>query len=209
MQPYPELPPDAFAKADTSPDLRFYAQPRLVAHIDDEAIAAVTALYRRVLPPGGVIFDMQSSWISHLPPDVDYAEVIGHGMNAQELAANPRLNRWFVQDLNADPSLPLPPRSLDAACCCVSVQYQQRPAEVFSSVLGCLRPGASVAVTFSNRCFPTKAVAIWQALSGADQCRLVSLYLERAGFVGIEASTLRDGRCGDPLWAVTASAPFD
>lgn len=204
MQPYPELPADAFAKADPSPDTRFYAQARLVTHIDDDAIAAVTALYRAILPPGAVVLDMMSSWVSHLPPEVDYAEVIGHGMNAEELAANPRLDRWFIQDLNADPVLSLPPGSIGAACLCASVQYLQHPDRVFASLLRALSPGAPVAVTFSNRCFPTKAVAIWQALSGPDQCRLVALYLQRAGFVSIDSHTLRDGRRGDPLWAVTA-----
>ena len=201
-QPFPELPARAFEKADPSSDAQFYAQARLVTHIDDAAIAAVTALYRDVLPTGGTVLDLMSSWVSHLPEDVAYAEVIGHGMNASELAANPRLNRWFVQDLNADPALPLPPASVDAACTCVSVQYLQRPAEVFASLANVLRPGAPVAITFSNRCFPTKAVAIWQALDGPDQCRLVELYLRRAGFPTVESRTLRDGRRSDPLWAV-------
>lgn len=158
--PFPELPAAAFEKADPSPDTRFYAQARLVTHIDDAAIAAVTALYREVLPAGGVVLDLMSSWVSHLPDEVAYAEVIGHGMNASELAANPRLARRFTQDLNADPVLPLPPASVDAACMCVSVQYLQRPAEVFASLAGILRPAAPMVVTFSNRCFPTKAVAV-------------------------------------------------
>ncbi len=201
-QPFPELPAGAFRKADPSPDTRFYAEARLVTHIDAAAVAAVTALYREVLPAGGTVLDFMSSWVSHLPADVAYAEVIGHGMNARELAANPRLERWFVQDLNAQPALPLPPASVDAACMCVSVQYLQRPAEVFASLAAVLRPGAPVVVTFSNRCFPTKAVAIWQALDGPDQCRLVELYLRRAGFPAVESRTLRDGRRSDPLWAV-------
>ena len=204
---FPELPAGAFAKADSSPDTRFYTQARLVTHIDDAAIAAVTALYRELLPQGGVVLDLMSSWVSHLPDDVAYAEVVGHGMNAAELAANPRLDRWFVQDLNAASALPLPPASFDAACMCASVQYLQQPAEVFSSLAQALRPGSPVLVTFSNRCFPTKAVAIWQALDGPDQCRLVELYLQRAGFQLVESRTLRDGRRSDPLWAVIGRAP--
>ncbi len=203
---FPELPANAFAKADPSPDTRFYAQARLVTHIDDAAIAAVTALYRDLLPAGGVVLDLMSSWVSHLPGEVAYAEVIGHGMNAGELAANPRLDRWFTQDLNADPMLPLPPASVDAACMCVSIQYLQRPAEVFAGLAKVLRPGAPVVISFSNRCFPTKAVAIWQALDGLDQCRLVELYLNRAGFQSAESRTLRDGRRSDPLWAVVGYA---
>ena len=199
----PELPAGAFEKADPSSDTRFYAQARLVTHIDDAAIAAVTALYHDVLPAGGTVLDLMSSWVSHLPEDVTYAEVIGHGMNASELAANPRLDRWFVQDLNADPALPLPPASVDAACLCVSVQYLQRPAEVFASLAAVLRPGAPVAITFSNRCFPTKAVAIWRSLDDSGHAALVRLYLERAGFRDIRTEVLRDGSESDPLIAVT------
>ena len=204
----PELPAWAFAKRDAAPDPLFYASPRLVTHIDAPAVAAVTALYRDLLPPGGAILDLMSSWVSHLPGDVAYAEVIGHGLNGDELAANPRLTRRFVQDLNADPRLPLPAGSLDAAMLCVGVQYLERPVAVLGEVARALRPGAPVLVTFSNRCFPTKAVAIWTALDGADHARLVALYLARAGFVAVEARDLVPaGGSGDPLTGIVGRAP--
>ncbi|MFT8244595.1 class I SAM-dependent methyltransferase [Roseomonas sp. BN140053] len=203
----PELPAGALLKADPAPDSLFYAEPRLVAHLDDAAIAAVTGLYREVLPAGGAILDLMSSWISHLPAEVAFSTVIGHGMNARELAANPRLSRWFVQDLNADPVLPLAADSLDAVTLCASVQYLQRPVEVLREVARVLRPGAPVVITFSNRCFPTKAVRIWQGLQGREHCALVALYLERAGFAGVEARELLSGRRSDPLWAVLGAAP--
>ncbi|MBK1659168.1 class I SAM-dependent methyltransferase [Paracraurococcus ruber] len=201
----PELPRHAFAKADPSADAAFYAAPRFVTHIDDHAIAAVTALYRDLFPAGGTILDLMSSWVSHLPEDVAFAEVIGHGLNAEELAANPRLGRWFVQDLNRDPHLPLGDGSVDAAAICVSVQYLQRPVAVLREVARVLRPDGVVAITFSNRCFPSKAVAIWQALDGPGQCGLVSLYLRRAGFGAVAARELTppDRPDRDPLWAVT------
>ena len=200
------FPPRAFDKADPSPDPLFYAEPRLVTHIDDGAIAAVTELYRRTLPPGGDVLDLMSSWVSHLPPEVDYRHVTGHGMNAVELGENPRLDEWFVQDLNAEPTLPLPDARFDAACQCVSVQYLQQPVAVFREVLRVLKPGAPFVITFSNRCFPTKAVAIWQALSGADQQRLVSIYLGRAGFAPVETGeVLPPG--GDPIWALVGRVP--
>lgn len=103
----PELPAGAFDKQDAGDDLAFYAPARLVTHIDAGAIAALTGFYRAALPDGGRVLDLMSSWISHLPHDREYAEIVGHGMNADELAANPRLDRWFVQDLNREPTLPL------------------------------------------------------------------------------------------------------
>ena len=199
----PELPPDAFRKEDGSDDSAFYAPARLVTHIDEAATRALTAYYRATLPAGGVLLDLMSSWVSHLPPDVAFTEVIGQGMNAEELRANPQLSRSFVQNLNRTPVLPLETDSCDAALCCVGVQYLQRPLEVFAEVLRVLRPGAPFIVSFSNRCFPTKAVAIWRSLDDSGHAALVSLYLERAGFRDISAQVLQDGSKSDPLLAVT------
>src|SRR3989475_109267 len=147
------LPQGAFAKIDSEEDELFYEPPRLVVHIDDGAIAALTELYRAVLPAGGVLLDLMSSWVSHLPPEIGYAEVIGHGMNAAELAANPRLDRWFIQNLNRETRLPLADASLDAAMICVSIQYLEEPVPVLRDVRRVLRLGAPLVVSFSNRCF--------------------------------------------------------
>ncbi|HKT19433.1 MAG TPA: methyltransferase domain-containing protein [Stellaceae bacterium] len=197
------LPPEAFSKEDRSPDGLFYASPRFVTHIDERAIAVVTALYREIFPAGGTILDLMGSWVAHLPPEIAYNAVIGHGMNEEELAANPRYTRWFLQNLNEEPSLPLADAALDGAAICVSVQYLQRPVAVMREVARCLKPGAPLAVTFSNRCFPTKAVAIWLGLPMGQHQRLVALYMERAGFAAIEARTLiPEGLDHDPLWAV-------
>jgi hypothetical protein len=205
MEQLPGLPAEAFAKHDTSPDADFYDFPRLVTHIDDPAIAAVTAIYRAVLPASGTVLDLMSSWVSHLPSDVTYATVVGHGMNAEELAANPVLSRWFVQDLNTNPTLPLDDATFDGVCLCVSVQYLQRPMEVFREVRRVLRPGAPFVVSFSNRCFPTKAVAIWQSLSDPDHVRLVGAYMHHAGFTEV-ADRAWTPASSDPLWTVIGSA---
>ncbi|HUB97766.1 MAG TPA: methyltransferase domain-containing protein [Stellaceae bacterium] len=204
----PGIPDGAFAKIDDEPDRVFYAAPRFVTHIDDGAIAAVTGLYRALFPAGGTILDLMGSWVAHLPADVTYREVIGHGMNEAELRANPRYDRWFVQDLNADATLPLDAGSLDGVGVCVSVQYLQHPVAVFREVRRALKPGGVVAVTFSNRCFPTKAVAIWRALDDGRHQDLVALYLRQAGYDPVEARTLVGGdEAHDPLWAVIGRAP--
>jgi SAM-dependent methyltransferase len=202
----PELPADAFARIDEGDDAAFYAPPRLVTHIDDNAIAALTEFYARSLPAGGAVLDLMSSWVSHLPDEATYGEVVGHGMNREELAANTRLDRWFVQNLNRDPALPLADASFDAAICCVSVQYLQQPLKVFGDVRRTLRSGAPFIVSFSNRCFPTKAVEIWRSLDMRGHAALVKLYFERAGFRDINVRVLADGTYGDPMIAVTGLA---
>lgn len=209
----PDFPPGAFAKEDAGDDADFYAEARLVTHIDDAAIAALTDFYRQVLPRGGVVLDLMSSWVSHLPDDVAYAEVIGHGMNAEELAANPRLARRFIQNLNRDTALPFAVASIDAAMICVSIQYLQQPVAVLREVARVLRPGGVLVVSFSNRCFWTKAVAVWRGLDDAGHARLVELYLRTAGFERIEtrrlAPWIEDEQ--DPMYAVIGytSAKYD
>ena len=209
MAELPGLPDGAFAKIDPEEDEFFYEEPRLVYHIDNHAVAALTEFYRGVLPQDGVLLDLMSSWVSHLPPEVGYREVIGHGMNAAELAANPRLNRWFVQNLNRDPVLPLDDASIDAAMICVSVQYLEQPVTVLREVLRVLRPGAPIVISFSNRCFWTKAVAVWRALDDQGHAKLVAHYLSHAGFQSIEthrlAEYIEDEQ--DPMIAVVGHAP--
>ena len=197
-----DLPSRAFEKADPSSDAAFYAPPRMVAHIDERAIVAVTALYGEHLRDGMRVLDLMSSRYSHLPPlDLD---VTGHGMNEAELRANPDLARHVVQNLNENPTLPFGDAEFDAALCCVSVQYLQRPVDVFAEVARALKPEAPFVVSFSNRCFPTKAIALWHALpNGRERCAYVAAAMRDAGFADAEArEVLPETGFGDPLWAV-------
>jgi SAM-dependent methyltransferase len=196
----------AFDRYDSSPDALFYQQPRFVEHIDDVAIADVVRIHRERLPAGGEILDLMSSWVSHLPDDVTYKRVAGLGMSAVELVRNPRLNEHVVHDLNANAVLQYPDATFDAATICVSIQYLIDPFSVLRDLGRVVRAGGPCVVTFSNRCFPTKAVAIWQALNDDGHVKLVSHYFTTAGWTGIEA--LRSPkRPEDPLYAVIAASP--
>lgn len=198
-----ELPPGAFERYDETPDEDFYRPARLVTHIDSAAIAYVTDLYRRVVPRGGDVLDLMSSWVSHLPPEVAYRRVVGLGMNREELRANPRLTERVVQNLNADSRLPLGDAEFDAVLVCVSVQYLIAPVEVLREVARILRGRASVVISFSNRCFPSKAVAVWQALDAAGHARLVEHYLREAGGYDVIDLHVKPAVTGeDPLYAV-------
>ena len=145
------LHPDLFRRLDESPDTDFYALPRLVTHIDDATIAALTALYRERIPAGARVLDLMSSWVSHLPADVAYASVAGLGMNAEELAHNPRLDERVVHDLNVSPTLPWDDGLFDAVVNAVSIQYLVRPVEVFAEIRRVLRPGGLSIVATSHR----------------------------------------------------------
>ena len=199
-----DLPPEAFSKQDSSSDVAFYAMPRMVAHIDEGAIAALTAFYSEMLRPGMRVLDLMSSRYSHLPPALEgELHVTGHGMNRAELEANPALDAVHVQNLNESPALPFEAGRFDAALCCVSVQYLQDPVAVFREVRRTLKEGAPFVASFSNRCFPTKAIALWHALNGEGHAQYVGMAMREAGFAEVEALALvPEGGPTDPLWAV-------
>lgn len=200
------LPAAAFARDDETPDVRFYAGPRKVVHIDDEAIAALGRLYAVVLPTGGRLLDLMSSWRSHLPADHHAREVVGLGLNAEEMADNPQLTRFVVHDVNRDPRLPFGDGEFDGATCAVSIQYVTHPLLFLREVYRILRPGAPFVVAFSNRCFPTKAVAVWLAATDQQHVALVRSYFAAAGgWVDVRAED-RSAGDGDPLYAVWARA---
>jgi SAM-dependent methyltransferase len=197
-----DFPAGFFDRADESPDLVFYAPHRLVTRIDDGAIAAVGELYDE-LDLTGEVLDLCSSWISHFrtPP----RRLVALGMNEIELSANEMAASWLVQDLNAQPTLPFADASFDAVTCCVSVDYLIRPLEVFAEVGRVLRPGGPFVVTFSNRCFPTKAIRGWPATDDRGHCAIVATYFELTDGFGPPAVELRNpGARTDPLYAVVA-----
>ena len=201
------LPPGAFRREDEAPDELFYRAARLVTHIDAGAIAAVTQLYREYFPPQGALLDLMSSWISHLPREAAYRRVAGLGMNADELAANPRLTEWVVHDLNRDPHLPYGDAEFDGAGLCVSVDYLTQPVAVLREAGRVLKPGAPLVLTFSNRCFPTKAIALWHALDDQGHVALVARLLAEAGnFESITTLDRSPKGWGDPLFAVVGKA---
>jgi SAM-dependent methyltransferase len=174
-----------------------------LAQIDRAAIAAVTDLYRELLPPGGAILDVLSGWVPHLPPEAPYRRVVGIGIDRRAMAENPFLDEWRVQDLNGNPILPFAAGEFDGATLCAAVQHLARPAEVIRDIARVLRPGAPLIVTFSNRCLATKAIACWCLHDETGQLCLVAQHFAEAG-------NWADLRCldrtppggGQPLYAV-------
>ncbi len=199
--------PEHFHRQDERDDRDFYSVPRLVTHIDDDAIAAIGRLYAEVLPPDGAILDLMSSWKSHLPDELPRQRVVGLGLNETELRENGQLDAWVAHDVNRDPRLPFDDEAFDAVVMAVSVQYLTRPIDVFREVRRVLRTGGPFVVSYSNRLFPEKAVAIWYSSTDEERARLITAYFHYAG--GWEAPTAQDrsprpGLASDPLFAVWA-----
>jgi SAM-dependent methyltransferase len=209
------LQPAQRTKLDESSDTFFYDAPRFVTHVDDGFIQRLTDLYRDRLTPGSRIFDMMSSWVSHLPDDLALDWVEGHGMNAEELAKNRRLDHYFVQNLNEIPRLPLADQSFDAVLNTVSVQYLQQPEAAFGEIYRILKPGGLAIISFSNRMFYQKAIAAWRDGSESNRVSLVKGYFKSVpGFSTPEVIThtpsippilqMLGMPGGDPFYAIVA-----
>ncbi|GLC34384.1 hypothetical protein PLESTB_000734600 [Pleodorina starrii] len=207
--------PENFLRYDESPDSFFYSQPRFVTHIDDNAINALTRFYGDVFPPSGsqsaAVLDICSSWVSHYPKGFTAGRVAGLGMNEQELARNTQLTEYAVKDLNVDPKLPYEDNTFDVITNCVSVDYLNKPLEVFQEMHRVLKPGGTAYMSFSNRCFPTKAIRLWTATGDADHVWIVGSYFHYSVPGGFTEPGCKDitpkvlfGRT-DPMYVVYAS----
>lgn len=182
------LQPQQREKLDPSQDENFYAVPRIVTHVDDSFLDELTNLYRERLKPNTRILDMMSSWVSHLPDELKFSHVEGHGMNEEELARNPRLDHYVVQNLNEKTKLPFSDEEFDAVLNAVSIQYLQYPEAVFQEIYRILKPGGVVIISFSNRMFYQKAIAAWRDASEAMRVELVKRYFRSVnGFSEPEA----------------------
>jgi hypothetical protein len=173
------------------------------AQVDATALAAITELYREVMPAGGAILDVMSSWVSHLPPEIHYRRVAGLGIDACVLAENPFLDEWRVQDLNRDPHLNFAGGEFDGAAICGAVQHFTRPAEVIREIGRVLKPGSPLVVTFSNRCLCTPATGCWRLFDETGQLGLVARYFAEAGnWTDIRCLDRTPPGDGAPLYAV-------
>ena len=199
-----EFPPGAFRRMNEEDDRVFYGPPRRVVHIDDAAIAALSGLYAMLVPPAATVLDLMASWRSHLPPSFT-GTVIGLGLNADEMRDNPHLAQGIVHDLNREPKLPFNDGAFDAALCAVSVQYVTQPVAVFRDVARCLKPRAPFIVSFSNRCFPEKAVALWHAADDHQHVSIVTAYFAASAAFADVHQWANPLPAGDPLYAMWAS----
>jgi SAM-dependent methyltransferase len=199
------------SRLDKNPDSLFYADPRFVEHIDENAVKLMTNFVsNRAVKNGDSVLDLCSSWTSHLgDSQAQLRRVAGLGMNEKELTSNPSLTEWAVRDLNENPKLPYDDASFSVVLCQLSIDYLTRPLEVMKEVGRVLQPGGKVYILFSNRLFIQKAVALWTGADDIDHAFTVGGYLHFSdgGFEDIKAEDLssRKGKkiAGDPLYVVS------
>lgn len=199
-----------FLRADQQDDGSFYTIPRFVYHIDEAAVSSLTQYYRNNISKKSDILDICSSWVSHYP--LEFPQVMGRisatGMNAFELKANDQLTDFQAKDLNIDYILPYDDASFDVVTCVVSIDYLIHPIEVLKEVRRVLRPGGKVIISQSNRCFPSKAIAMWLKMNDRQHLELINGYLQYAGGFkprkAFDISAKGPGGPYDPMFIVEA-----
>jgi SAM-dependent methyltransferase len=179
-------------REDEADDRLYYQSPRMVHHLDATARSQVSSFYGRILAHGARIFDLMSSWVSHIPDSLESCHVEGLGLNEQELAANGRLSSYMVHDLNKEPQIPVADNSFEAVICTVSIEYLCRPLEVLSELARILVPGGILALTISERWFPGKQVEMWADLHPFERQGVVLNYLlDEGSFRDIHTESVR------------------
>ena len=148
-------------KIDNSDDTIFYEDPRFVNHLSSSFRKRLTKLYSEYLSSNYEILDLMSSWVSHLPTNVRYKKIIGHGLNDSELRANKRLDQFWIQNLNKSQLIPLDESSIDACLIVAGWQYLQYPEKVSFELSRICKPNSLLIVSFTNRAFWTKSPNIW------------------------------------------------
>ncbi len=169
-------------KIDISDDEIFYQQPRFVHHLSDSFRNRLTTLYSEYLLNHHIILDLMSSWVSHLPSNISYKKVIGHGMNEAELSSNERLDRFFVQNLNKKQNMPIEDSSVDAGLIVAGWQYLQYPEKVSLELSRVIKSDSLLIISFTNRAFWTKAPNIWTYSSEEKRIEYVTSVLTSNGW---------------------------
>ena len=170
------------AKSDISVDEIFYQQSRFVHHLSDSFRTRLTSLYSEYLLNHHIILDLMSSWVSHLPTNIRYKKVIGHGMNQAELSSNERLDSFFVQNLNKKQNMPIEDSSIDVGLIVAGWQYLQYPEKVSLELSRIIKSDSLLIISFTNRAFWTKAPNIWTYSSEEKRIEYVTSVLTANGW---------------------------
>tara|TARA_B100000700_G_scaffold10549_1_gene10843 strand:- start:110 stop:760 length:651 start_codon:yes stop_codon:yes gene_type:complete len=169
-------------KIDLADDQIFYSNPRYVHHLSLSFRDRLTNLYSKYLFAHHVILDLMSSWVSHLPTQIKYKKIIGHGMNESELIANKRLDSFWVQDLNKIQTMPIEDSFIDIGLIVAGWQYLQYPEKVVLELSRIIKKDSLLIISFTNRAFWTKSPNIWTNSTEEGRIEYVKSVLSSNGW---------------------------
>ncbi len=198
------FPSKFFKRSNEEDDALFYSSPRFLTYLDEVAIQNLSNVLFKILPSSGIYLDLMSSWHSHFPNELMPTRVIGVGLNSSEMAKNPQLDEYVVQDLNKIPFLPFGNGEMDAVICTISIQYLTKPIEIFAEVNRILKPGGVFVVSFSKSYFSAKAIAAWIATTNEQHIQIVVSYFKHSSNWTQLRKKVFIPKNSDPLYTIWA-----
>tara|TARA_B100001093_G_scaffold474589_1_gene499403 strand:- start:119 stop:757 length:639 start_codon:yes stop_codon:yes gene_type:complete len=169
-------------KLDETNDEEFYFNPKFVYHLDANFRKYLSSIYKDEIKDNSTIVDLMSSWDSYLPSGKKYKQVIGHGLNKDELKKNKILNSFWVQNFNLNQTIPLDKSSIDYCLMVAAWQYLQYPETLTKEIARILSDGGKILISFSNRAFWHKAPNIWTNSTEEERLKYVRKVLISNGF---------------------------
>ena len=169
-------------KLDENNDEYFYSNPKFVYHLDANFRKYLSSIYKNEIKNNSIVLDLMSSWDSYLPKEKNYKQVIGHGLNKDELEKNKILNSFWVQNFNLDQKIPLDNSSINYCLMVAAWQYLQYPEALSREISRILSDEGKIIVSFSNRAFWQKAPNIWTTSTEDERLKYVRKVLISNGF---------------------------
>ena len=200
-------------KEDHDDDSLFYSQPRFAYHLDEAFRSRLSKLYSDYILDDSVVLDLMSSWVSHLPNNKKYKQVIGHGMNQAELERNKQLDSFWIQNLNLNQKLPFDDSTIDVCLMAAAWQYLQYPEDIAAELRRIIKRNGLLIVSFSNRAFWSKTPLIWRDGSDSQHINYIKAILTSEGWskftVVAETTSAKGirsffGQIGDPFFSIIA-----
>ncbi len=169
-------------KLDESNDEDFYSNPKFVYHLDANFRNYLSSVYKNEIKDNSTILDLMSSWDSYLPLENKYKQVIGHGLNRDELEKNKILDSFWNQNFNLNQKIPLEDSSIDYCLMVAAFQYLQYPEFLIRDIARILSKEGKIIISFSNRAFWHKAPNIWTTSTEEERLKYVRKVLISNGF---------------------------
>ena len=169
-------------KLDESNDENFYSNPKFVYHLDANFRNYLSSVYKNEIKDNSIVLDLMSSWDSYLPLENKYKQVIGHGLNRDELEKNKILDSFWNQNFNLNQKIPLNNCSIDYCLMVAAFQYLQYPEALIRDIARILSNEGKIIISFSNRAFWHKAPNIWTTSTEEERLKYVRKVLISNGF---------------------------
>ena len=169
-------------KLDESNDEDFYSNPKFVYHLDINFRKYLSHIYKEEIHENTTVLDLMSSWDSYLPLGKKYKQVIGHGLNKEELTKNRIFNSFWIQNFNKNQIMPIENESVDYCLMVAAWQYLQYPENLTREIARILSKKGKFIISFSNRAFWHKAPNIWTTSTEEERIQYVRTVLISNGF---------------------------